>query len=100
MQNAVKMSSVKILLKITLVYITLKKQGCLGCCFLGLTSRGIASQNTVKLHHTLYPALGPPKGAAAGSTLQRGGRLFPDPSPSTKGILTPTHHSCCFAVEQ
>lgn len=97
-QNAVKMSSVQIPLKITLVYITLKKQGCLGCRFLSLTSRGIASQSTVRLYRTLCSAL--MKGTAAGGAPPGGGRLFPDPSPSTKGILTPVHHPCCVPVEQ
>jgi len=51
------MSSVQISLKITLVYTTLKKQGCLGCRFLGLTARDIASQNTMRLYRALCSAL-------------------------------------------
>lgn len=57
MQHAAQKSSVQIPLKITLVCITLKNQGCLGCRFLGLTSRAIAPLSTERLYGTLCSAL-------------------------------------------
>lgn len=98
-QNAVKTSFVQTPLKITFVSITLKKQGCLCCRFLGLTSRDIASQNTVRLYGTLCSAV--ITGTAASSPLGRGGRSFPRPKPQHKGdsdSCTSPLLRCCWAT--